>query len=205
MIPIAKEVRIFLIVIGVALVIATYKIGLQSVWIPWLVYFVLLFLFRDFSRQVPSQPLAIISPVDGKVTHIEEAYDPYMHRVANCIHLQQSALGEFNVHSPVEGNVQNIWVISPTEPEYPQLAMWLKTDEDDDAVLAANLKSVFRHATCSISTGDRLGQGQRCGFMAFACKLTIYLPTSAHIAIKAGQSVSAGSDKLAEFVHESST
>ena len=204
MIPIAREVRIFLIVIGVALIFATYKLGLQPIWISWLVYFVLLFLFRDFSRQVPSQPLAIISPVDGKVTHIEEAYDPYMNRVANCIHLQQSALGEFNIHSPVEGNVQNLWVISPTKPEYPQLAMWLQTDEDDDAVLAANLKSVFRHATCSISTGDRLGQGQRCGFMAFACKLTIYLPTSAHIAIKAGQSVRAGSDKLAEFVHESS-
>ena len=205
MIPIAKEVRFFLIAIGVILIFTTYKLGLQSVWIPWLVFVALLFLFRDFSRQVPSQPLAIISPVDGKVTHIEEAYDPYLNRVSKCIHLQQSILGEFNVHSPVEGNVQNIWVISPTEPEYPQLAICLKTDEDDDAVLTANLKSIFRHATCSISTGDRLGQGQRCGFMAFACKLIIYLPTSARIAIKAGQSVSAGSDKLAEFVHETSS
>ena len=204
MIPIAKEVRFFLIAIGVILIFTSYKLGLQSLWIPWLVYLALLFLFRDFSRQVPSQPLAIISPVDGNVIHIEEAYDPYMHRVAKCIHIRQSPFGEFNVHSPVEGNVQNLWVISPTEPEYPQLAMWIKTDEDDDAVLAANLKSIFRHATCSISTGDRLGQGQRCGFMAFACKLTIYLPTSANITIKAGQSVSAGSDKLAEFVHESS-
>ncbi len=205
MIPIAKEVRLLLVVIGIVLVFAQYKLSLQSLWIVWLIYIVLLFLFRDFSREVPSQPLAIISPIDGKVTQVEEAYDPYMHRVAKCIHLRQSILGEFNVHSPVEGNVQNLWVISPTEPTYTQLAISLQTDEKDDAVVAADLKSIFRHATCSVSTGDRLGQGQRCGFMAFACNLVIYLPTSAHVAIKAGQSVRAGSDKLAEFVHETSS
>jgi len=80
--------------------------------------------------------------------------------------------------------------------------MWIQTDEEDDAVIAANLKSVFRHATCSISAGEKLGQGQRCGFMAFACEIVIYLPASAHMSIKEGQSVRAGSDKLAEFVHE---
>ena len=201
--PIAREVRIVLIAIGVILIYTHYKLGLQSIWFIWVVYFLLLFIFRDFSRKVPSKPLAIVSPVDGKVTHIEEAYDPYMQRVAKCIHLRQATLGEFNVHSPIEGNVQNLWVISPTEPTYEQLAIHIQTDEKDDAVVAANLKSIFRHATCSVSTGGRVGQGQRCGFMAFACNLVIYLPTSAHIAIKPGQSVRAGSDKLAEFVHES--
>ena len=204
MIPIAREVGLLLLAIGIVLVFAQYKLSFQSLWIIWLIYFAILFLFRDFSREVPPLPLAIVSPIDGKVTQIEEAYDPYLHRVAKCIHLRQSILGEFNVHSPIEGSVQNLWVISPTEPSYTQLAIHIQTDEKDDAIVAANLKSIFRHATCSASTGDRLGQGQRCGFMAFSCNLVVYLPTSAHIAIKAGQSVRAGSDKLAEFVHETS-
>lgn len=205
MIPIAREVRVLLIAIGVVLIFIQSKLTLHPMWIAWLAYLTLLFLFRDFSRTVPAQPLAIVSPVDGRVVDITEAYDPYLQRVAQCIHIKQSGLGEFNVHSPVEGKVNNLWVVSPSEPEKSQLAMWLQTDEEDDAVVAADLNSVFRHATCSMSAGEKLGQGQRCGFMAFACNLVIYLPASAHIAIKTGQSVRAASDKLAEFVHESSS
>ncbi len=203
MIPIAKEVRVLLIAIGIALLFAQSKLDLHPMWIAWLVYFLLLFLFRDFSRTIPAQPLAIVSPVDGKVVEINEAYDPYLQRVSQCIHIKQSIFGEFNVHSPVEGKVNNLWVVSPTDPEKSQLAIWLQTDEEDDAVVAADLNSIFRHATCSMSAGEKMGQGQRCGFIAFACNLVVYLPASAHIAIKTGQSVRAGSDKLAEFVHES--
>ena len=205
MIPIAREVRVLLIAMGVVLIFVQSKLALHPMWIAWLIYFFLLFLFRDFNRTVPAQPLAIVSPVDGKVVEITEAYDPYLQRVSQCIHIKQSSLGEFNVHSPIEGKVNNLWVVSPTEPESSQLAIWLQTDEEDNAVVVADLNSVFRHATCSMSAGEKMGQGQRCGFMAFACKLMIYLPASAHVAIKTGQSVRAGSDKLAEFVHETST
>lgn len=202
MTPIAREVRVPLIAIGVFIAYDHYMFGLQNAWPFWLFYFVLLFVFRDFSRVVPSQPLAIVSPLDGKVLKVEEAYDPYLKRVAQCIHLKQGVLGEYNVHSPCEGKVENLWVLSLTEPTYSQLALLIHTDEKDDVVIAANLQSIFRHATCSMSVGEKLGQGQRCGFMAFSCEIVLYLPASAHITIKAGQSVRAGSDKLAEFVHE---
>ena len=202
MIPIAREVRIILIAVGIMLALIQYKYGLSFMWLAWLGYITLLFLFRDFSRAVPSGPLAIVSPLDGKVLKVEEAYDPYLKRVAQCIYLKQAVLGEYNIHSPCEGKVENLWVISPTEPAYSQLALLLHTDEKDDVVIAANLQSIFRHATCSMSVGEKLGQGQRCGFMAFSCEIALYLPASAHVTIKVGQSVRAGSDKLAEFVHE---
>jgi len=202
MIPIAKEVRVLLIAIGVALAFIQHRYGLGLVWEAWLIYIVLLFIFRDFSREVPAQPTAVVSPFDGKVTKISEAYDPYLKRVAQCIHIQQHVLGEFNVHSPLEGKVTNLWVISPTDPEVSQFAMCINTDEGDEVAISANLQSFFRHASCSMSVGDRLGQGQRCGFMAFSCEIVLYLPTSAHVTIKDGQSVRAASDKLAELVHE---
>ena len=203
MIPIAREVRVPLIAIGIALAFIHYKYIPSFIWPAWLFYIVLLFLFRDFSREVPSQPLAIVSPVDGYVVKVEEIYDPYLKRVSQCIHLKQNALGEYNVHSPCEGKVENLWVISPSEPSFSQLALLIHTDEDDEIIFAANLKSIFRHAMSSMSVGEMLGQGQRCGFMAFSCDISIYLPSTAHITITAGQSVRAGSDKLAEFVHES--
>ncbi|MGH1537069.1 MAG: phosphatidylserine decarboxylase [Gammaproteobacteria bacterium] len=203
MIPIAREVRVLLIAIGVTLAFAHYHYGSSIVWPAWSVYMILLFVFRDFSRVVPSQPTAIVSPVDGKISKITEAYNPYLQGVAQCIHVKQHALGEYNVHSPLEGKVKNIWVISPNDAEVSQLAMWINTDEGDDVVIAVNLQSIFRHAACAISVGERLGQGQRCGFMAFSCEIVLYIPTSAHITVKTGQSVRAGSDKLAELVYES--
>ncbi len=201
MIPITKEVRLFLLVGGGLIAAVHYKYGVAFAWPAWLLFTMLLLLFRDFKRAVPAIPLAIVSSIDGKVVRVENVYDPYLARNAQIICLQQSILGEVNVHSPCEGRVQNLWVTSPTTPLYSQLAVWVQTDEQDDVVMAANLDSALRHASCNISVGEKLGQGQRCGFMAFACEVVIYLPETAHIVVKVGQSVRAGSDMLAEFVH----
>ena len=203
MIPVAKEVQAFLLAVGIFVLFIHYQFGIEFTWLLWLVLILLIYLFRDFKRSIPAIPLAVVSPVDGKVNGIDEIYDPYLKRVAMGIRIRQSLFGEVNVHSPIEGKVQNIWVTSPTTPEYPQLAIWVQTDEADDAIIAANLSSKLRHASCKISAGEKLGQGQRCGFMAFYCEVIVYLPASAHIDIKEGQLVRAGSDKLAEFVHES--
>lgn len=203
MIPVVKEVQALLLAVGILILFVHYKSSIEYVWPFWLILILSIYLFRDFKRSIPAIPLAVVSPIDGKVIGVDEIYDPYLKRVARGIRIRQSLFGEFNVHSPIEGKVQNIWVTSPTTPEYPQLAIWVQTDEADDAVIAANLSSKLKHASCHMSAGEKLGQGQRCGFMAFYCEMMVYLPASAHIDIKLGQSVRAGSDKLAEFVHES--
>lgn len=203
MIPVAKEVKALLLAVGILALFIHFQLSIEYAWPFWLILIISIYLFRDFKRSIPAMPLAVVSPIDGKVIGVDEIYDPYLKRVAKGIRIRQSLFGEVNVHSPIEGKVQNIWVTSPTTPEYPQLAIWVQTDEADDAIIAANLSSKLRHASCQISAGEKLGQGQRCGFMAFYCEIMVYLPASAHIDIKEGQLVRAGSDKLAEFVHES--
>lgn len=205
MIPITKELRPPLLIIGVLLAIAQFNFSLASLWPYWLAFVLLLFLFRDFSREIPAVPLAVVSPVDGKITFIGEGSDPYLNRTVTNVCVKQSLIGEFNVHSPIEGKLQNIWVVSPSNPDDVQLAMWLQTDEQDDTVMATNLNSPLRHASINVAAGQRLGQGQRCGVMAFMCEVVLYLPKSANITVKVGQSVRAGSDKLAEFVHDDSS
>ena len=203
--PIAKEARLILIVMGVIFAFIHYYYDFNIAWPFWAFFAFLLFFFRDFRRSIPAIPLAVVSPIDGKVVKIDEIKDLYLDRTVQRIHIRQSYFGEFNVHSPVEGKVQNLWVNSPTEPVYPQLAIWIQTDESDDIILSSNLASPLRHASCDISAGEKLGQGQRCGFMAFACEIMVYLPLTAHIAIKTGQPVRAGSDMLAEFDHHATT
>ncbi len=202
MIPIAREVRVPLLVIGALLAFADYRTDSFAIWLAWLVFATLLFLSRDFKRIVPAIPLAVVSPVDGKVREITEVQDPYLKRTAQGIRVRQSLLGEFNVHSPIEGKIQDLWSHSLTSLQHPQLAIWVQTDERDDVVMMADLRSVLRHATCRVNAGERIGQGQRCGLMAIACEMQIYLPLTARVTVKVGQSVRAGSDKLAEFVHK---
>ncbi len=202
MIPIAKEAQLPLLIMGALIALVHYKFGVTTAWLAWLLLITLLFLFRDFKRVIPAIPVAVISPIDARVIEIREIYDPYLNRDAKSVRLRQSVFGELNVHSPVEGKVQNLWVNSPTTPAYPQLAIWVQTDERDNIVMAADLNSVLRHASCRISVGQKLGQGQRCGLMAFACEVEVYLPATAHITIRVGQSVRAGGDKLAEFVRQ---
>ncbi len=203
MIPIAREVRLVLLVIGVAIAVAHYQYGPFLIWPAWLVFAFLLFLSRDFRRTIPAIPLAVVSPVDGYVVNVTDTvHDPYLKRAAQSICLRQSLLGEFNVHSPIEGKVQNLWVRSLARPAKSELAVWMQTDEQDDAIMVINLNSILRHASCDISAGEKLGQGQRCGFAALTCEVMVYLPLSSHIGVMAGQSIRAGSDKLAEFVHE---
>ena len=203
MIPIAREVRFVLLLLGVVVAIAQYLWGLPAMWPAWLVFLVLLFVFRDFKRTIPAIPLAVVSPVDGQVYDVRDTvHDPYLERAAQVVCLHQSAFGEFNVHSPIEGKVQNLWVDSSKVHASSELALWVQTDEQDDVVMVANLDSVLRHASCHISAGEKLGQGQRCGFMGMACKVMVYLPPTANVTVRAGQRLRAGSDKLAEFVHE---
>ncbi|MCY3804242.1 MAG: phosphatidylserine decarboxylase [Gammaproteobacteria bacterium] len=206
MIPIAREVQLVLLVLGLAVALAQYLFGFSAVWPAWLMFAVLLLLFRDFKRTIPAIPLAVVSPVDGHITDVRDAvHDPYLKRMAQSVSLRQASLGEFNVHSPIEGKVQNLWVRSATGHAESELAVWVQTDEQDDVVMVANLSSALRHASCHISAGEKLGQGQRCGFMALACEVVVYLPQTSSVSVRVNQSVRAGSDKLAEFVHEAGT
>jgi len=75
MIPITKEVRLFLLVVGGLIAAVHYKYGVAFAWPAWLLFTMLLLLFRDFKRAVPAIPLAIVSSIDGKVVRVENVYD----------------------------------------------------------------------------------------------------------------------------------
>jgi len=69
--------------------------------------FVLQF-FRDPPRRLPLDPLAVLSPADGRIVAIERAQDPYADREALKISVFMNV---FNVHSnrvPVDGVVEQV-------------------------------------------------------------------------------------------------
>lgn len=199
MFPVAKELQsIFilgtLIIIGLQFFNGGYAVFL---WIPWLV---LTFLIRDFHRDIPPIPLAAISPVDGVVQDIREAHNPYLDQPCCCYTIQQFRLGEFNMHSPVEGKVEQLWVRYPNT-EQKALAFWTRTDEKDDVVVHIELNSNLQHGSTALHPGERVGQGRRCGFVAMGCRVHVYLPERIQRVAQVGDKVTAGKNILAQFVH----
>lgn len=199
----AREARPF-VLIGVLLVIVLHF--LVGYWATplWLLVALAMWLFRDPRRNIPSDPLGVVSPVDGKVLDIEQRFDPYVERESICIQLSMPVTGVYAVRGLVEGKVMQHWMHLPKEGklDHRQHIVWIRTDEEDHLVMVMSPGRGIGRMRCYIATGERVGHGQRCGFIPFGARVTVYLPTKSRILVKPGDQVHSGSDLLAQLVHD---
>jgi phosphatidylserine decarboxylase len=52
-----------------------------------------------------------------------------------------------------------------------------------------------------VRIGDRVGQGQRCGFIHLGGQVDLYLPESSRTLVTAGDWVRGGADVIAKLIH----
>ncbi|MDX2456059.1 MAG: hypothetical protein QNL87_00980 [Gammaproteobacteria bacterium] len=165
----------------------------------WVLVLLVLILFRDPERDIPSRPLAVVSPADGKVISISAGHDPYLLRQSIRVTVQMHPYSVFTTRSPVEGKV-----LEP--PNYPDdvskpHGVWLQTDEGDDIVMVMTRGRLNTEPRCYIRFGERIGQGKRCGFVHMGGRVDIYLPENVRVVAAAGDEVHSGTDPLAILVH----
>ncbi|VAW72529.1 Phosphatidylserine decarboxylase [hydrothermal vent metagenome] len=165
----------------------------------WLLCLFILFIYRDPYRDIPSSPLAVVSPADGVVTQVEKVRDPYLDRDAIRVLIAMSHIGVYSTRSPVEGKVME----PPHDggADHPH-GVWLKTDEDDDLIIVMHRGLLHNLPRCYVGIGERVGQGQRCGYIPMGGQVEIYLPCNSRMKVKAGSHVRAGSDVIAFLVHK---
>ena len=111
---IAREGWPFLAAAAAVSLLVAYFFGWWSIPLWLLTLFILQF-FRDPPREVPSDPLAVVSPADGRIVEVGRAQDPYLRREALKVSVFMNV---FNVHSnrsPVDGEVREIWYSAGTE------------------------------------------------------------------------------------------
>ncbi len=169
----------------------------------WLPVGLLLFLFRDPPRKVPASPLGVVSPVDGRVLSVDTAEDPYLDRQAICITLQMRKTDIFSVRSPMEGKVLQQWIGQhDTSAIGARYAQWIQSDEEDDVLLVIAPTVRVVRPKCYLHSGERVGQGQRCGFIYFGGRVEIWVPTGSRIDSNVGDMLQAGTDIIATLVHE---
>ena len=77
---IAREGMTPLVAVILAAVLVLHFIGWLQSLVFWALALLVLVLFRDPERDIPSQPLAVVSPADGKVVAIRNEDDPYLQR-----------------------------------------------------------------------------------------------------------------------------
>lgn len=191
----------FSVVAGLA-AITWYYLGFFWSLPLWLLCLALVFLFRDPVREVPSLPLAVVSPADGEVSQVNIEPDPYLGRKSRRIVIDMFPFGVFTTRSPVEGKVVDMKDCGITDGNRHPHGVWIQTDEKDDVVVVMDKGRLNTQPSCYIRIGEKVGQGQRCGSIQLGGRVEVYLPETSRIGVEQGTRVLAGTDVIATLVHK---
>ncbi len=199
---IAKEGRLISFLLGCAVIILHIFLGVV-VWPLWGIVIAFAWLYREPKRKIPAAPLGLVSPADGTVIAVGNKFDPFLKRDSLCISIQMHWYGVFSLRAVTEGKIMQHWLHQPDDPQTSHLqhVIWIQTDEQDDVVIALHAGGRFNRMHCYTNSGERIGQGKRCGFIPFGTRIDIYLPKQARSPVSVGDNVNGGADLIGEFVH----
>ena len=187
-----------------------------SLWsLPlWLLGAYLLYLFRETVPAVPNLPLAVLSPGDGRVVEVTKERDPWLERDSCRVRVELDGLGIGVLRTPVEGKVMDYWTSAqpgnqPGAPRAPGLSpncysTWVQTDEGDDIVFAVSSLRPISRFKLSFAPGERVGIGQRSGFIYFGSIVDVFMPLNTRPEAAAGCKVKSGCTVLGHLVRGSS-
>ena len=161
---------------------------------------ILVLLFRDPRREVPSIPLGVVAPVDGRILSIQPTDKGELKREAILIEMTIDHFGAYMARSPTEGKVLDLRDnIAAGSRMTGVSGLWVRTDEDDDVVvLMVGVRRIAKPRSF-VDYGERLGQGERFAFIRLARRARIFLPLDCELKVSVGQKVRAGADLLAQF------
>jgi phosphatidylserine decarboxylase len=166
------------------------------------------FFFRDPIRHVPSDPLAVLSPADGRVM------------IAGEVELNAAPPGEWKqisiFLSPLNVHINRIPVAGRvTKVEYKRGAflaaynpdaavknerneVWI--DHGGQTVVVRQVVGVVaRRLVCRVGEGATVQAGDKYGLMKFGSRIDLFLPRSATLTVSVGQKVRGVESILARF------
>lgn len=199
---VAQEGLPFLVAAAViAAVLLRYANPLWAL-IPVVVLVVLVLVFRDPRRPIPSSPRGVVSPVDGRVTQVDTVDKGVLQGEAHRIIVAIDSLGTYTARCPVEGKIMDLRTVSGDgDVDYRTNALWVQTDEGVDMVLQFHGYRFGLAPRSFVRFGERLGQGQRCAYLRLTRFAEVHLPIDTKVLVESGQRVTGGSDLLAKVTH----
>ena len=172
--------------------------------IPLLLAAFFLWFFRDPERTIPTDPGALVSCADGKVTDVSTIQVNGQVRTRISIFLNV-----FNVHvnrSPVSGVITDVTyqkgkfqnaMGEASADNNEQNICTVRTDSGQTVVFKQIAGLLARRIVFNQNVGDRLVRGQRVGLIKFGSRCDLVFSTDAKVSVKIGDKVSGGSTILA--------
>jgi phosphatidylserine decarboxylase len=205
---------LFLILSTLAVVAATL-VG----WGFWLVLAALLFFwfetvyfFRDPHRVIPGDPHLLLSPADGRVTHMHEVDEPdFPGGRALRISI---FLSVFSVHVnriPRTGRIVNLRYfpgafLDARRPDCPARneQFWIDVEEPGSGRLVRVKQisgAVARRIVCWLKIGESVRAGDRLGMIKFGSRTDVFVPVddAAEILVEVGSPVHGGATALLRY------
>lgn len=185
-----------------------------SLWMGWffgtlfgvLLLIGLLLFFRDPHRIPPNNPLALVSPADGKVICVDEAEDP-------CFGLGKFRrvgifLSVLDVHvnrSPFSGTIEKTHYSAGEFLDARHLEVdirnenqtWLLRTPRGPLLVRQIAGLIARRIVGWKKQGDSVATGERIGMIRFGSRTDLYFPASCTPQVQVGQRVVGGQTILA--------
>jgi len=177
----------------------------QPAWaiLPLLLAFFFLWFFRDPERSIPTEPGAVVSPGDGKVTDVSTVAAGTGKQLRLSIFLNV-----FNVHvnrSPIAGVITAVRYQRGKYLNAMNVASAEQNEQNIVTVEGDGQRVVFKQIAGLLArrivfypkVGDQLGRGQRVGLIKFGSRVDVLMDASARPNVKVGDHVKGGSTILA--------
>ena len=171
--------------------------------IPVLLSGFFLWFFRDPERRVPTDPGAVVSPADGKVTDVSTVtVDGHPFKRISIF------LSVFDVHvnrSPVPGVIRAIHyqkgkflnAMNPACAECNEQNTVTLDGEGYSVIFKQIAGLLARRIVFTRKIGDTVRRGERVGLIKFGSRTDLLLEPSAEISVKVGDRVKGGSSIVA--------
>jgi phosphatidylserine decarboxylase len=159
------------------------------------------FFFRDPDRAIPADPLAIVSPADGRVIKVQSeagggsrlsiflsVFNVHVNRapIEGEIIRQEHRPGRFHVASDDRASVEN-----------EQLVITIRGRRDLTFSLIAGI--VARRIVPWRNPGDTVGKGDRIALIRFGSRADLMIPADCELSVKPGDRVYAGKSVIARW------
>ena len=168
--------------------------------------------FRDPDRTSPAERDLVLSPADGKIMHA----GPARAGEAPAGQWKQVTifLSVLDVHinrTPVSGRVTSAkYLPGSFRPAYRHDAhsnerseIWI--DHDGTNIVFRQVVGLLaRRVVCRVKAGETLSTGERIGLMKFGSRMDVFVPDSAAVLVKAGESVVGGVTVIAKLAKAAS-
>jgi phosphatidylserine decarboxylase len=188
-----------------------------ALWLPFaaalLAWLEVVWFFRDPQRTISADPQTLVSPADGKVTHIEEVDDPDFPS-GRALRLS-IFLSVFNVHVnrlPRDGRVTALRYFPGAflDARHPECAqrneqLWIDLQEPHSARLVRVKQisgAIARRIVCWLKLGEEVKKGDRLGMIKFGSRTDVLIPAGerVEVLVKVGDMVQGGATVLLRLI-----